>query len=132
MEQPDANAEIVRRAYAAFNSADIDTLNELMAQTITWHTPGRSAIAGDHRGRDATFTQFGTYGGQTAGTFKATLLDVASTGDGVVVGLHHNTGERNGKQLDVYCAIVFEVEDGRITDGREHFFDLYAWDEFWA
>jgi ketosteroid isomerase-like protein len=32
----------------------------------------------------------------------------------------------------VYCAIVFEVDDGRITEGREHSFDLYAWDEFWA
>ena len=22
--------------------------------------------------------------------------------------------------------------DGRIVDGREHFYDLHAWDEFWA
>ncbi len=49
-----------------------------------------------------------------------------------MVGIHRNTAERNGKQLDVACCIVFELEDGRITDGREHFFDLYAWDEFWS
>jgi hypothetical protein len=24
------------------------------------------------------------------------------------------------------------VVDGRIVDGREHFYDLHAWDEFWA
>jgi limonene-1,2-epoxide hydrolase len=27
---------------------------------------------------------------------------------------------------------TFEIKDGRCTDGREYFFDLYAWDEFWA
>jgi hypothetical protein len=24
------------------------------------------------------------------------------------------------------------VKDGKVTDGREHFEDLYAWDEFWS
>jgi ketosteroid isomerase-like protein len=33
--------------------------------------------------------------------------------------------------LDVDCCLVLEVKDGRITDGREHFYDLHAWDEFW-
>ena len=27
--------------------------------------------------------------------------------------------------------IVFQLKDGRVTDGREHVADLYAWDEFW-
>ena len=63
---------------------------------------------------------------------KATLLDVLDSDDGRVVGVHQNTGERNGKQLDVGCCIVFEIKDGLLVDGREHFFDLYAWDEFWS
>jgi ketosteroid isomerase-like protein len=41
-------------------------------------------------------------------------------------------GSENGKHLDVGNCIVFELTDGRITDGREHFHDLYAWDEFWS
>lgn len=132
MNQADENAEVVRRGYEAFNTADMATLTEVMSENITWHTPGRSAIAGDHKGRDAAFAQFGRYGGETAGTFKATLLDVLSGDDGTVVGIHHNTGQRNGKQLDAYCCLVFEVENGQITDGREHFYDLHAWDEFWS
>ena len=132
MSQADENATVVRRGYDAFNTADMATLTEVMSENITWHTPGRSPIAGDHRGRDAAFAQFGRYGGETAGTFKATLLDVLPGDDGTVVGIHHNTGERNGKQLDVYCCLVFEVENGQITDGREHLYDLHAWDEFWS
>ncbi len=60
------------------------------------------------------------------------MQEVASSEDGSVISIHRNTAERNGKQLDVMCCIVFQVEDGQIIDGRENFFDLYAWDEFWA
>ena len=66
--QADANADIVRRGYHAFNSAYIQTLNELITPQASWHTPGRSTLAGDHRGRDAVLAQFGRYGGPTQGT----------------------------------------------------------------
>jgi ketosteroid isomerase-like protein len=39
-----------------------------------------------------------------------------------VVGIHHDSAERDGKHLDTECCLVFEVENGRITGGREHFF----------
>jgi uncharacterized protein len=126
------NAEIVRRAYEAFNSADMATLGALMDDRITWHTPGRGPLAGDTRGRDETFAQFGRYGSGTAGTFRAEFRMAAATDDGRVIAMHHNTAERDGRTLDVDCCIVFEVEDGRIMSGREHFYDLYAWDAFWA
>ena len=126
------NAALVRRGYEAFNTADLETLTELFAESASWHTPGRGPLAGDRVGRDAVFAQFGQYGGQTGGTFRATLQQVLTSDDGRVVGIHRNTAERNGKTLDVTCCIVFEIEDGRVVDGREHFYDLYAWDEFWS
>jgi len=126
------NAAIVRRGYEAFNAADMATLTELFDENASWHTPGRSPIAGDHQGRDAAFAQFGRYGGETAGTFKATLKHVLADDEGRAVAIHHNSGERNGKQLDVDCALVFQLKDGRVVDGREHFYDLNAWDEFWS
>lgn len=126
------NAEVVRRGYAAFNAADMQTLTELFHESASWHTPGRSPIAGDHNGRDAAFALFGRYGGDTGGTFKATLLHVLSSDDGRVVGVHRNTAERNGKRLDVGCCLLFEFRDGKVLSGREHFDDLHAWDEFWV
>jgi ketosteroid isomerase-like protein len=124
------NADVVRRGYAAFNTADVDALMKIFDENSSWHTPGRGPIGGNRKGRDAVFTQFGRYGGETKGTFKADLLSVFESDDARVIGLHRNTGERNGKHLDVMCCIVFEVKDGRISAGKEHFFDLYAWDEF--
>ncbi len=126
------NAEIVRRAYNAFNTADKKTLTASFDENASWHTPGRSSAAGNRKGGEAVFTQFGRYGGETAGRFKAELSYVAADDDGRVAGFHHNSGERNGKHLDTDCCIVFEVKDGRLTSGTEHFFDLYNWDEFWS
>ena len=126
------NAEVVRRGYAAFNASDAEALNELFAQQASWHTPGQSPIAGDNQGKDAVFAQFGRYVGETDGTFKATLKNVMTSEDGRVIAMHHNSGERNGKQLNVDCCIAFEVEGGQIIGGREYFYDLHAWDEFWS
>jgi len=126
------SAELVRRGYEAFNTADIATLTEIVDENASWHTPGRSPIAGEYQGRDAVFGQFGRYAAETGGTFKAELMEVFTADDGRVVGLHRNTGERHGKRLDTDCCIVFEVEDGHVVSGREHFFDLGNWDEFWS
>lgn len=126
------NARIVARAYQAFNEADLDTLTELFDEKVSWHTPGRATLAGDHVGRDAVFTQFGRYLQDTGGTFKAELRTVLSDDEGRVVGIHHNSATRDGKRLDVDCCIVFRVENGRIHSGGEHFYNLHAWDEFWA
>lgn len=132
MGQASNNADVVRRAYAAFNASDIATLTELFDEEASWHTPGRSAVAGVKRGRDAVFAQFGRYVGETDGTFKAKLRHVLDGDAGHVTGIHHNSGERNGKHLDTDCCIVFEVRNGRILSGREHFHDLYDWDNFWS
>ena len=126
------NADVVRRGYEAFNSADMETLTELFDESASWHTPGRASIAGDHQSRDAAFAYFGQLGEQTGGTFKAELRSLAADDEGRVVGMHNCAGERNGKQLDVDCCLVFELKDGKIVAGREHFADLYAWDEFWS
>lgn len=132
MSRADANAKVVQRGYEAFNAGDVKALTELFDPKASWHTPGRSPIAGDYRGRDAVFAQFGRYAGDTGGTFKAALKDVLESEDGRVVGIHHNSAQRNGKRLDTGCCIVFEVKDGRIVEGREHFYDLHNWDQFWS
>ena len=63
---------------------------------------------------------------------SAELREVVADDECHVVGIHHNSAERNGKQLDVDCCLLFEIKDGKVVDGREHFDDLYAWDDFWS
>jgi ketosteroid isomerase-like protein len=127
----DENVATMRRAYGAINTGDMNTLTELMDETV-WHLPGRSSMAGDYEGRGATLAYFGQLAQETGGTFRAELQHKAADGDDHVVGIQRSTADRNGKHLDVACCIVFEIKDGKVTDGREHFEDLYAWGEFWS
>jgi ketosteroid isomerase-like protein len=128
----DENVAVMRRAYEAFNTGDVDTLNEVFDESAVWHLPGRSSMADDYQGRDATLAYFGQLAEETGGTFRAELRHLTADGDDRVVGIQRSTADRNGKHLDVADCIVFHLKDGRVTDGREHFEDLYAWDEFWS
>ena len=125
------NAAIIRGGYEAFNSGDMETLTAIFDEGAAWHTPGRSSLAGDHQGRDATFAYFGRLGQETGGNFHAELRHLLAD-DERVVGIQHNSAERDGKRLDVDVCLVFQLKDGRITEGWEHLRDLYAWDEFWS
>jgi uncharacterized protein len=128
----DENVAIMQRAYDAFNSADIDTLKEIFDESAVWHLPGRSSFADDYQGSEATLAYFGQLGEKTEGTFRAELERLVGDDDDRVVGIQRSTADRNGKHLDVRDCIVFQLKDGRVIDGREHFGDLYAWDEFWS
>ena len=107
------NAAIVRRGYEAFNAGDAKTLGELV-------------------GLEVLLARLGRYAAETGGRFRAELKRVLTDEDGRVIVIQHNVGERNGKHLDAYSCIVFEFENGRIVDGREHIYEIQAWDEFWA
>lgn len=126
------NAAIVRRGYEAFNAGDLKTLTELFGDDVSWHTPGRNPLAGDVVGREAVCARLGRYMAETGRTFRADLERVLTDEDGRVIGIHRNVAARDGKRLDIYCCTVFELENGLIVDGREHFYDLRAWDEFWS
>jgi ketosteroid isomerase-like protein len=69
----------------------MDTLRELFDLGIVWHFPGRSPLAGDHRGTDAVLGFFARTMELTAGTFRAELHDVVAD-DRHSVGMHLATG----------------------------------------
>ena len=128
----DENVAIMRRGYEAFNTGDLETLTEVFDEGMVWHLPGRSSFANDYQGRDATLAYFAQLAEKTGGTFQAELQHLLANDDDHVVGIQRSTAQRDGKRLDVGNCIVFQLKNGRVTDGREHFHDLYAWDEFWS
>ena len=76
------NAELVRRGYEAFNSGDMTTLAELFDEAAVWHLPGRSSLANDYRGREATFPispDWGRRQGAPSGRDCSTCLQMMAT-----------------------------------------------------
>lgn len=129
MAHPDE--EVVRRGYDAFSRGDMETLREIFADDIEWHVPGRSPLAGDHKGVDAVLGYFGQTMELTGGTFEVSVHDVVA-GDDHTIGLHTAKGERSGKRLEDDQILVFHLSDGRVASVWQYFTDTYANDDFWS
>src|SRR5215211_7009530 len=123
------NEELVRRGYEAFSKGDMETLRELFDPEIVWHFPGRSVLAGDHRGTDAVLGFFARTAELTAGTFRVEVHEVVAD-DQHTVGLHLATGEREGRTLEDREVLVFHVRDGKVVEAWQYIEDQYAYDEF--
>jgi ketosteroid isomerase-like protein len=55
------NIELTRKGYAAFNSGDVETVMDLLAEKVVWHVFGNGPLAGDHDGKQAVMELFGRY-----------------------------------------------------------------------
>jgi ketosteroid isomerase-like protein len=51
-------AELHRRQGEMYMGGPVEPVVELLAEDVVWHVPGRSPIAGDHRGRAAVVEYF--------------------------------------------------------------------------
>src|SRR5216117_2366440 len=105
------NEELVRRGYQAFATGDMATLNELFADDIVWHAPGRNQLAGTYRGKEEVFGTLQKVAELTGGTFKLEIHAILADDDHAVA-LTRATGEREGKSLDDNTIQVFHVKDG--------------------
>ncbi len=131
MASAEENIGTVRRGYDLFNSGNMEELAKIFAEDVVWHSGGRGRLAGEKRGRDASFVYFGQLGEETNGTFHAELHDLVANGDHVV-GLQSSTGQRGGRSLSLHEALVFHLRDGKIVEAWEHYEDSQTWDEFFA
>ena len=125
------NEDLIRRGYEAFNKGDVETLREVFDPEIVWHFPGRSVLAGDHRGSDAVLGFFGRTQELTAGTFRVELHEVVAD-DEHTVGLHLATGERGGRTLEDHEVVVFHVRDDKVVEVWQYVENQYTYDEFFS
>jgi len=125
------NATVVRRLYDAIDAQDSAALAEVISPGVSVLIPGDTQLAGRYEGRDALFGYFGRLGALSGGTYRAELLDVYAN-DAGAVALHHGTGTRGGKTLDAHVALVFDVEDGLITNATVFQKDQDGWDDFFS
>ena len=125
------NEELIRGGYEAFAKGDLETALARFDENITWHVPGRSAVAGDYQGHQEVMAFFGKLIELSGGTFRLELHDVLASDDHVVA-LVVVSGERNGTSTTLNAAHVWHVADGKATEFWALSTDPYASDAFWA
>jgi uncharacterized protein len=125
------NVETIRRGYELFNKGDMDALTELFAEDVTWHVPGRSSIAGDYQGRDATMAYFARLDELTGGSYQAELHVVVGN-DEYAVSIDHSSATQGEAGYDADELVVFRFSEGRVVEAWQALLSPYAHDEFFV
>lgn len=126
------NEALVRRGYEAFAAGDTETLVEVFAPDIVWSVPGRSQIAGEHKGLEAVLGLFGKVAELSNGTLHLELQSVTARGDDQVEAIHRVLAERGDQKLDITETEEMTIENGRISRVNETPSDQHASDAFWS
>lgn len=125
------NVDLVRGGYEAFATGDVPAVLARFAEDISWHIPGRSAVAGDYHGHEEVLGFFGKLLEVSGGTFKLEIHDIMGNDDHVVA-LIKASAERDGRTHEFDTAHVWHVADGKATEFWALSTNPYEDDEFWA
>jgi ketosteroid isomerase-like protein len=125
------NLELLRRGYAAYDSGDMDTINELFADDVVWHIAGRSPLSGDYIGKEQVFGFFAKLVEMSDGTSKVSVHDLLAN-DEHGVAIVTESATRNGQTHEGNAAHVFHLHGGQVTEFWDAQTDQSAADEFWA
>ncbi len=123
--------DVVASALELGAKKDAEGMAALMADDIVIHCPGRTALAGDHRGRQGFFGFFGRLQELSGGTLTPQVHEILGEGEHAVA-LIRLSAERGGRKADWNQANVYHVQGGKITEVWIFPEDLYRFDEFWG
>lgn len=126
----ESHRELVKHMTEAFVKGDIVRVKDYWAEDIVWYFPGRSAVAGVFRGKEAVLKHL-SEGGKLGGSFR--INPQAYFGDdryGAV--LYEIISSRNGKTLTETRIMLCKIENNKVIETRIYPEDQYALDEFWS
>jgi uncharacterized protein len=115
-----------RRQGEMYRGGDAEAVRELLAPDVVWHVPGESAIAGDHRGRDAVMDYFERRRALAGNAMTIVAGEKLVSGD-VVVQL----ADGHIEELQWRTAGVYRFDGERVAEAWLVPFDLAAFDAIW-
>lgn len=125
------DAELLRKLYDAFANADLETIQNSMAEDAVLHVAGGGPLSGIYKGKDEVLGLLGEFISRSDGTFKADVHDILASDEHVVV-LSNVTAERDGKKLTDRGVEVFHVKDGKIVEAFFTGMDIDDFNEFFS
>ncbi len=109
------NEKLIRSAYDAFVTGDLDAVRRAVHPDAVWHVAGSSPLAGVYKGHDEILSLFGRIFELTAGTISVSARDVLAGDDHVIV-LTTMKAERGGEVLDDDGVAVFKLAQGKAIE----------------
>jgi hypothetical protein len=135
MSEPHPNTQLIRdfhdrqnRFYAGGDQGPVDAM---LTDDVTWHVPGRSAIARDYRGRDEVLRYFARRRELANATFRIDVRGVLADDERTVI-LAGGEVERGGETFAWGTVGIFRIAEGRIAECWVVPYDQDAFDEIWS
>ena len=117
----EANKEVVKAFFAAFNRGDVDAALDLLANDMTWTLTGTTPLSGTYRGKDSVRDDFfGKVMQQIDhdAPLEINVIELIAEGDKVVARTEGRVTGKYGPYNNTYCH-VFTVTDGLIRANME-------------
>jgi ketosteroid isomerase-like protein len=127
----DLVAELHRRQGEMYAGGPVEPVAELLAESIVWRVPGRSPIAGEHRGVDAVLEYFAKRRELAKATMKMHPGKLLADGE-AVVQVVDGTARFGGEEVGWKTVGVYRVEDGLIREVWLVPLDLDRFDRIWT
>lgn len=127
---PQKARALAKRLWQAHSVGDVAALESLYAEDVVWHSSGRGAHAGHHRGRENVLGFLAGIGEDVA-RLNASLEDIL-VGEAYVANLMRVSGRRGDRSLDMTYVVLIRIERERIAEVWSFPQDLHAVDAFWA
>jgi ketosteroid isomerase-like protein len=123
--------ELHRRQAAMYADGPVEPVAEMLAEDVVWHVPGRSPIAGEHRGKEAVIDYFDVrrrLAGNSMRLHPGELL----LGEGLVVQLVDGSAEISGEAVTWSTVGIYRFEAGRVVEAWLVPTDLEKFDRIWS
>ena len=118
------DAEIVRRGFAAMDSADMDALTADWADGVEWDVSGYERWPGERTTYTGAAEILAAYAGLmgTVQVLKVDLEEVTEVAPGRVLALYTETRRPRDADADerLHVGIVYDLRDGKVVRMRVH------------
>lgn len=121
------NELLARREIELIETGELDALDDLYADDVVIHYPGKNPLAGTHRNLQEFVAKFQTL--LKDGVVTRELHDALGTDDHAVQ-LLKVTASASGRAHAWNAVVVYHVREGRFSEVWIHVDDQYAVDDF--
>lgn len=108
----------------------VDPVAEMLAEGVVWHVPGKSPIAGEHRGKEAVLEYFSTRRRLVDNSMRLHPGELLVS-ENLVVQLVDGSAEIAGEPVAWSTVGVYRFEDGRVAEAWLVPSDLAKFERIW-
>ena len=109
-----SNATIIRNAYKALLSNDVEAVKDLLSDDVVWHTRGWGPFTGDYRGKDAVLELLSKFSALTEGSTQTEVESFLEDGNRIVTVM--STRQEKPHVHESKHVDIWDMRDGKLVE----------------